>query len=1533
MKTLVLGAIGLALMISQGSVARAQSAPRLPSLPNYDQRTASRPAAPMALRAPVPVSSVSLTAAQSEALEVLRQRVPTLTVDQDSIVKTPRLITAEQGFLTGRGGVGKALATGAVDSYSPSDKHRVIKAFVNEHAGLFGFAADALDSAEVKRDYVTSHNGLRTVVWQQKFQGIPVFAAVLQGHITRQEELVRLSSYFMPDLFAAASQGSPRWASLAASPAISVQEAVARAAQNLGDATTADTVSVRKPAEGESQKQLVRAQGLKGDVYAELTWLPMDGDSMRLCWKIQAVSQVQRETFRLLVDAETGSVVVRHNLTWYQSAPENTVSLSAYLSDSPTPFSPSWDSPSSEQPALVPYPEGARTKLTNFFALNAVASPFGWFYGSTGGVFQTVGNNVDAHADWDDDDLADIPRPRVPSSDPDFTFPIDLTQPPARYTNAAIVNLFYWNNFMHDRLYELGFTEAAGNFQTSNTNRGGYGGDAVQADAQDGAGLNDPISHANNANFSVNEDGIPGRMQMYVFNGPVPNRDGDLDSEIMCHEYTHGLSNRLVGGGVLIYALQTAGMGEGWSDFYPLCLLSEATDDPDACYAVGGYATYQFYDLTENYYYGIRRYPYTTDMSKNPLTFRDIDPAQADPHLDVPTSPVSGFEASMAAEVHNQGEVWCAALWEMRANLINAWGWADGNAIALQLVTDGMKLGPANPNFLEARDAIVQADEVDYGAANRAEIWIGFAKRGMGYSARCPESDTTTGVVEAYDLPPDVVISPPDGILEINVNPVNNATILGGSQSSVYVRVRDGTAVTNATVKGVLNGTTQVTFNNSGISPDSRARDPVYSGTMTVPTTGTNLTLVVTVSAPNKETAEVSVVYYIAIRPSNDRFANAIKVAAGGGTYVANNRFADAYLESYEPAHAAAASVTSSLWWSWTPTSNARALIDTGGSLFNTLLGVYTGGSLSSLTEVDSAQTLVLQRKAYVLLDAKKGETYRIAIASTSTNNAGQINLRIAPNASPDLTPPIVGVSVPVSGYIVTSNTVEVVATAYDPGPISSGVDHLNFKVSPINHRLQGPGSSGAEGDSTNRVALVEGRNTVSVSAVDGVGNTSDAVDIVVIYRRTPVANDHFSFATALTGTSGTASVNNTEATREPGEPTHAGNDGGHSVWWKWTAPEDGSLLLSTEGSGIDTLLGLYTGERVADLHTVTSNDDAFDNSAYSKLQQGVRSNQLYYIAVDSFNAATGVVQLAYSFAAGPLRVVELQATAGGHIADHDLGALDVPAGSTQTFTAVPDDGYEFAGWEGSHVSTSNPISLENITTDRVLKAVFRAVVYTDDFETGSLSHANWVNTGAKPWTATTSTAGAGTYSARTGAIGDSQSSVLKFTGKFAAGDVGFAFRVSSEADWDFFSFWLDGVQQFVVSGEVEWTEFSAPVAAGTHTFEWRYVKDSQNAGGLDAAFIDNFVAPVIPPVDSTSAPTLSIVRLPQGQFELRITGQTNQVYTLHSTVTLSKEQVGSTQRIPWKIVSTNVAAYGEVRIFLDPATMSQTQFYRALTR
>lgn len=128
----------------------------------------------------------------------------------------------------------------------------------------------------------------------------------------------------------------------------------------------------------------------------------------------------------------------------------------------------------------------------------------------------------------------------------DFEFPLHWPKAgtplePSTYINASVTQLFYTNNEIHDLYYRYGFDEQAGNFQEYNFGRGGLGGDAVQANAQDGSGTN-------NANFATPPDGSRPRMRMYTWTGQQPYRDGDFEAGIVIHEYSHGLSTRLTGG-------------------------------------------------------------------------------------------------------------------------------------------------------------------------------------------------------------------------------------------------------------------------------------------------------------------------------------------------------------------------------------------------------------------------------------------------------------------------------------------------------------------------------------------------------------------------------------------------------------------------------------------------------------------------------------------------------------------------------------------------------------------------------------------------------------------------------------------------------------------------------------------------------------------------------------------------------------------------------------------------------------------------
>lgn len=198
---------------------------------------------------------------------------------------------------------------------------------------------------------------------------------------------------------------------------------------------------------------------------------------------------------------------------------------------------------------------------------------------------------------------------------------------------------------------------------------------------------------------------------------PPPNRDGGFDNGIIAHEYGHGVSNRLTGGPAASSCLANGEQGgEGWSDWLGLITTIEPGDSGAMARGIGTYALFQATNGA-----GIRRYPYSTNMSINPQTYADL---------------------ATSSTVHQRGEIWCDAIWDMTWFLIRDFGFdpnlytgTSGNNIAMKLVLEGMKLQPCSPGYIDARDAILMADDILYSNAHRCQIWEAFARRGMGYGA------------------------------------------------------------------------------------------------------------------------------------------------------------------------------------------------------------------------------------------------------------------------------------------------------------------------------------------------------------------------------------------------------------------------------------------------------------------------------------------------------------------------------------------------------------------------------------------------------------------------------------------------------------------------------------------------------------------------------------------------------------------------------------------------------------------------------
>lgn len=215
--------------------------------------------------------------------------------------------------------------------------------------------------------------------------------------------------------------------------------------------------------------------------------------------------------------------------------------------------------------------------------------------------------------------------------------------------------------------------------------------------------------------------------------------DGDVDNGVIAHEYTHGISNRLTGGPSNASCLANAEqMGEGWSDYYSLMLTQDwATSTlTSGQLQPRGIGTYVVGQLPNQL--GIRTQRYCTDLDINNKIFAN----------------------TITAQQHERGEIWCATLWDMTWNIIQQTGVINpniydttsdgGNSVALRLVTEGMKLQPCNPGFIDGRNAILKADSLIYGGVFNCAIREAFRRRGMGLYASQGSSSSVTDQVADY---------------------------------------------------------------------------------------------------------------------------------------------------------------------------------------------------------------------------------------------------------------------------------------------------------------------------------------------------------------------------------------------------------------------------------------------------------------------------------------------------------------------------------------------------------------------------------------------------------------------------------------------------------------------------------------------------------------------------------------------------------------------------------------------------------------
>jgi hypothetical protein len=355
-------------------------------------------------------------------------------------------------------------------------------------------------------------------------------------------------------------------------------------------------------------------------------------------------------------------------------------------------------------------------------------------------------------------------------------------------------------------------------------------------------------------------------------------------------------------------------------------------------------------------------------------------------------------------------------------------------------------------------------------------------------------------------------------------------------------------------------------------------------------------------------------------------FADAQVVTGSSGTASGSN--VRASKESGEPNHAGNRG-GASVWYRWTATAATPLTIDTSGSGFDTLLAVYTGSAVNSLTPIVSNDDCCGGRQSQVTFTPSVGATYQVAV----------------------------------DGY------------------------------------------NGATGSVT----------------LHWVQNTA--------------ANDMFANAQSISGTNGAASGNTTYATKESGEPNHAGNAGGASIWYRWTAPADGTATIDTSGSSFDTLLGIYTGGAVNALTTVASNDDA-PGVKTSKVSFPAVGGTTYQIAVDGYNGAKGAVTLNWNLVEQSGDPV-LVAAGGQHACDGTgddqtaalLGGLD-----PQVVASLGDESGEY-GYLSEFTGCYDP-------TWGAFKAITRPVPGNHDYEGDSTASGYFTY-----WSGAAGSPGQGWYS------------------------------------------------------------------------------------------------------------------------------------------------------------------------------------------
>jgi len=379
---------------------------------------------------------------------------------------------------------------------------------------------------------------------------------------------------------------------------------------------------------------------------------------------------------------------------------------------------------------------GSYSRVTYKDPFNKDASPLGWHKTNEGSYSDTRGNNVLVYENSDGDDSVSGNKVISGGSSLNFEFTFNEDKKTLEENqNAAAANAFYVCNMLHDIFYKLGFTEINGNFQTNNFSGKGQSNDPVIVRISDRYGKN-------NAQMRVSKDGISPVLRLYPFYDSKKGveKDPAFDNQIIIHEYTHGVSNRMIGGPsdikCLINSVEAQQLNEGFSDFFANGIQFRKNINRNTPIRLFEY-------IAEG---GARNYPITSNTKVNNLKYSDLNPD----------------------DVYLGAEIWSVMLHEVFWNLVDAYksdpnyfvsneklSYSPSNYLALRYAVQSFKLMPCTPTFIQARDSYIQAidsSRMSDGVKSKmiCLAWAGFAKRGLGYSAKGAKNGKYTN---DYTLP------------------------------------------------------------------------------------------------------------------------------------------------------------------------------------------------------------------------------------------------------------------------------------------------------------------------------------------------------------------------------------------------------------------------------------------------------------------------------------------------------------------------------------------------------------------------------------------------------------------------------------------------------------------------------------------------------------------------------------------------------------------------------------------------------------